>query len=46
VFVTASLVNAIVFAMLIVILLVRPTGLFAAQARVRPGRKTPAGTIK
>jgi len=32
VFVTASLGNAIVFALLIVILLVRPTGLFRAEA--------------
>ncbi len=39
VFVTASLVNAIVFALLIVILLVRPTGLFHLQARMRPWRK-------
>jgi len=35
VFVTASLVNAIVFGLLIVILLVRPTGLFTMQARLR-----------
>jgi len=33
--VTASLVNAIVFGLLIVILLVRPTGLFTMQARLR-----------
>jgi branched-chain amino acid transport system permease protein len=40
VFVTASLVNAIVFALLIVILLLRPTGLFQLQVRARPWRKS------
>ena len=38
VFVTASLVNAIVFGLLILILLVRPSGLFAAQLRL-PSRR-------
>ncbi len=44
VFVTASLVNAIVFGLLIVILLVRPTGLFTVTARRRRGVAVKAST--